>query len=185
MGESPRTKRDSSTGEFIDQKKAPAKKKFKGVRREKGRLIWRRGLQGSTDSLAQAKEEEGLRRLGYQNIRSRYQTRYRVDAKTAVTISIEGTAELYKSRGKNPRRRPTASDRTIQSGRGAPSRCRPPAHAAAQAATAPSKTAVATENARIMLLRRDFAIAVLALAIALSTRRSASVDDRPVNAPTS
>jgi hypothetical protein len=29
------TKRDRKTGEFMDQKKAPAKKKFKGVRREK------------------------------------------------------------------------------------------------------------------------------------------------------
>ena len=97
MGESPRTKRDSSTGEFIDQKKAPAKKKFKGVRREKGRLIWRRGLQGSTDSLAQAKEEEGLRRLGYQNIRSRYQTRYRVDANTQYQSKA---TRAYKSRTK-------------------------------------------------------------------------------------
>jgi hypothetical protein len=35
MGESTWTKRNSSTGKFIDQKKAPAKKKFKGVRREK------------------------------------------------------------------------------------------------------------------------------------------------------
>jgi hypothetical protein len=32
---------------------------------------------GSANSLAQPKEEEGLRRLGYQNIRSRYQTRNR------------------------------------------------------------------------------------------------------------
>jgi hypothetical protein len=35
MGESTWTKRDRSTGKFMDQKKAPAKKKFKGVRREK------------------------------------------------------------------------------------------------------------------------------------------------------
>jgi hypothetical protein len=35
MGESTWTKRDKSTGKFVDQKKAPAKKKFKGVRREK------------------------------------------------------------------------------------------------------------------------------------------------------
>jgi hypothetical protein len=35
MGESTRTKRDKNTGKFMDQKKAPAKKKFKGVRREK------------------------------------------------------------------------------------------------------------------------------------------------------
>jgi hypothetical protein len=35
MGESTWTKRDKSTGKFIDQKKAPAKRKFKGVRREK------------------------------------------------------------------------------------------------------------------------------------------------------
>jgi hypothetical protein len=34
MGESTWTKRDKSTGKFVDQKKAPAKK-FKGVRREK------------------------------------------------------------------------------------------------------------------------------------------------------
>jgi hypothetical protein len=27
--------RDKNTGRFMDQKKAPAKKKFKGVRREK------------------------------------------------------------------------------------------------------------------------------------------------------
>jgi hypothetical protein len=35
MGEKTWTKRDKSTGKFIDQKKAPAKTKFKGVRREK------------------------------------------------------------------------------------------------------------------------------------------------------
>ena len=35
MGESTWTKRDKSTGRFMDQKKAPAKSKFKGVRREK------------------------------------------------------------------------------------------------------------------------------------------------------
>jgi hypothetical protein len=35
MGESTWTKRDKTSGKFIDQKKAPAKKKFKGVRREK------------------------------------------------------------------------------------------------------------------------------------------------------
>jgi hypothetical protein len=35
MGESTWTKSDKSTGKFVDQKKAPAKKKFKGVRREK------------------------------------------------------------------------------------------------------------------------------------------------------
>jgi hypothetical protein len=35
MGETAWTKRDKSTGKFVDQKKAPAKKKFKGVRREK------------------------------------------------------------------------------------------------------------------------------------------------------
>jgi hypothetical protein len=34
MGESTWTKRDKTTGKFMDQKKAPAKKKFKGVRRE-------------------------------------------------------------------------------------------------------------------------------------------------------
>ena len=35
MGKKTWTKRDKTTGEFIDQKKAPAKKKFKGVRRER------------------------------------------------------------------------------------------------------------------------------------------------------
>jgi hypothetical protein len=35
MGEGTWTKRDKTTGKFMDQKKAPAKKKFKGVRREK------------------------------------------------------------------------------------------------------------------------------------------------------
>ena len=35
MGESTWTKRDKTTGKLIDQKKTPAKKKFKGVRREK------------------------------------------------------------------------------------------------------------------------------------------------------
>ena len=35
MGETTWTKRDKTTGKFMDQKKAPAKKKYKGVRREK------------------------------------------------------------------------------------------------------------------------------------------------------
>jgi hypothetical protein len=35
MGEDTWTKRDKNTGKLMDQKKAPAKKKFKGVRREK------------------------------------------------------------------------------------------------------------------------------------------------------
>ena len=35
MGESTWTKRDKTTGKFMDQRKAPAKKKFRGVRREK------------------------------------------------------------------------------------------------------------------------------------------------------
>jgi hypothetical protein len=35
MGESTWTKRDKTAGKFTDQKKAPAKKKFKGVLREK------------------------------------------------------------------------------------------------------------------------------------------------------
>jgi hypothetical protein len=35
MGEGTWTKRDESTGKFMDQKRTPAKKKFKGVRREK------------------------------------------------------------------------------------------------------------------------------------------------------
>ena len=35
MGKKTWTKRDRATGEFMDQKKVPAKKKFKGVRRER------------------------------------------------------------------------------------------------------------------------------------------------------
>jgi hypothetical protein len=35
MGKKTWTKRDKTTGEFMDQKKAPAKNKFKGVRRER------------------------------------------------------------------------------------------------------------------------------------------------------
>jgi hypothetical protein len=35
MGESTRTKRDKTTRKFMDQKMPPAKKGFKGVRREK------------------------------------------------------------------------------------------------------------------------------------------------------
>jgi hypothetical protein len=35
MGDKTWTKRSKTTGKFIDQKKAPAKKKFKGVQREK------------------------------------------------------------------------------------------------------------------------------------------------------
>jgi hypothetical protein len=35
MGDSTWTKRDKNTGKFLDQKKAPSSKKFKGVRREK------------------------------------------------------------------------------------------------------------------------------------------------------
>jgi hypothetical protein len=35
MGKSTWTKRDKTTGKFIDQKKAPAAKKFRGVRRER------------------------------------------------------------------------------------------------------------------------------------------------------
>jgi hypothetical protein len=35
MGKKTWTKRDKTTGEFMDQKKVAAKKKFKGVRREK------------------------------------------------------------------------------------------------------------------------------------------------------
>jgi hypothetical protein len=36
MGESTLTKRNKGTGKFMDQKKAPAKKKCKGIRREVG-----------------------------------------------------------------------------------------------------------------------------------------------------
>jgi hypothetical protein len=35
IGESTWTKRNKTTGKFMEQKKAPAQKKFKGVRREK------------------------------------------------------------------------------------------------------------------------------------------------------
>jgi hypothetical protein len=35
QGKTTWTKRDKTSGQFIDQKKVPAKKKFKGVRREK------------------------------------------------------------------------------------------------------------------------------------------------------
>jgi hypothetical protein len=35
MGKKTWTKRDKTSGELMDQKKAPARKKFKGVRREK------------------------------------------------------------------------------------------------------------------------------------------------------
>jgi hypothetical protein len=35
MGKKTWTKRDKTTGEFMDQKKAPAKKKYKGVREER------------------------------------------------------------------------------------------------------------------------------------------------------
>jgi hypothetical protein len=35
QGKKTSTKRDKTSGEFMDQKKAPAEKKFKGVRREK------------------------------------------------------------------------------------------------------------------------------------------------------
>lgn len=55
-----------------------------------------------------------------------------------------GTAVLF---GSNPAK-------AIHSGSGAPSRCRPPATAAAQALTAPSSVAAAKENARTIVLRR-------------------------------
>ena len=35
MGKTTWTKRDKTSGKFMDQKKAPAKKKFKGIRRER------------------------------------------------------------------------------------------------------------------------------------------------------
>jgi hypothetical protein len=35
MGKKTWTKRDKTSGEFMDQKKAPAKKKYKGVRKER------------------------------------------------------------------------------------------------------------------------------------------------------
>ena len=47
MGESTWTKRDKNTGRSMDQKKAPAKKKFKGVRREKA------GCSGKSQAAAE------------------------------------------------------------------------------------------------------------------------------------
>ena len=47
MGERTWTKRDKSTGKFMDQKKAPARKKFKGVRREKKASSLEDGQRGS------------------------------------------------------------------------------------------------------------------------------------------
>jgi hypothetical protein len=35
MGKKTWTKRDKTTGEFMDQKKTPAKKKYKGIRKER------------------------------------------------------------------------------------------------------------------------------------------------------
>jgi hypothetical protein len=35
MGKKTWTKRDKATGEFMDQKKAPASKEYKGVRKER------------------------------------------------------------------------------------------------------------------------------------------------------
>src|ERR1700756_4520988 len=67
---------------------------------------------------------------------------------------------------------------------GMPSRCRPPASAPAHATTAPSRSAVATEKARMMVLARTREIAVLESAITVSTRRSASAPVRPVVAET-
>ncbi len=65
------------------------------------------------------------------------------------------------------------------------SRLRPPSMAANHATTAPSNIDVAIENAAMIALRRDRAIAVLALAITVSTRRSASGPVRPAIPPTS
>src|SRR5258705_7980242 len=72
----------------------------------------------------------------------------------------------------------------IHSGSGAPSRCLPPATAPAHAAAAPSSKDAARENARMIVLRRDRVSAVLAFAMTLSTRRSASAGARPVTAAT-
>ena len=54
----------------------------------------------------------------------------------------------------------------IQYGSGAPSRCRPPATAADHATSAPNSVAAAYENARMIVLRRERAIAVFESAIA-------------------
>src|SRR3954466_4092886 len=70
-------------------------------------------------------------------------------------------------------------------GIGSPSRRRPPTPAAAQEIAAPSRSAAATEKASMTELRLDFAIALLAPAIAVSTRRSASGPVRPVAVETS
>src|SRR4051812_11413711 len=68
---------------------------------------------------------------------------------------------------------------------GARSRFRPPSPAANHATTAPSNIEAAIENAAMTALRRDRAIAVLALATTLSTRRSASGPVSPVTPLTS
>jgi len=73
---------------------------------------------------------------------------------------------------------------TIQSGSGMPSRCRPPATAPAQAATAPSSNAVAAENAKMTVLARVRKIAFFESAMTVSTRRSASAPVKPVRAVT-
>ena len=69
-------------------------------------------------------------------------------------------------------------------GADSPSRWRPPAHAAYQAATAPNNPAALAMKARITLLRRPRAILSLAFESAISTRRSASPGARPVRAAT-
>ena len=72
----------------------------------------------------------------------------------------------------------------IHSGSEAPSRCLPPAQAAAHAATAPSSKAVASEKANMTVLRRVRVMAVFEFATTPSTRCSASVGDNPVVAAT-
>jgi hypothetical protein len=42
MGKTTWTKRSTKTGKFVDQKKTPAKKKFKGVRKERWMGVPRR-----------------------------------------------------------------------------------------------------------------------------------------------
>ena len=66
-----------------------------------------------------------------------------------------------------------------------PSRCLPPLSAPNHAAIAPSSSAVAIENARMIVPARACLIAVLESVMTLSTRRSASAPVRPVVAVTS
>ena len=78
------------------------------------------------------------------------------------------------------RRRLQWFERLIQSGAGMPSRSRPENSAPNQLAAAPRSSAVASENARMIVLARVREMAFLESAMTVSTRRSASLPVRPV-----